>query len=121
MMGRSLELDHRFRVAINAQIVPGGSGGVESALIGLVHALGRLDDGPEEYVIIGPAENREWLKPYMGANQRIILTWVDLFPVGLCWLDSATHRLCLSLRNRAAQCLLLLSTARVLTRPTFPS
>jgi len=45
----------QLRIAINAQLMPnGGAGGVESVLIGLVSALGRLDDGPEEYVIIGP-------------------------------------------------------------------
>jgi glycosyltransferase involved in cell wall biosynthesis len=60
-------------VAINAQIVPGsGAGGVEYALIGLVHALGQLNDGPEEYVIIGPWLNHDWLKPYIGPNERIV-------------------------------------------------
>jgi glycosyltransferase involved in cell wall biosynthesis len=40
--------------------------------VGLVHALGQLTDGSEEYVIIGPWQNPEWLKPYIGPNQRII-------------------------------------------------
>lgn len=66
-------MSERFKIAINAQVLPNsGSGGVESVLIGLIHALGQLDDGPEEYVIIGPWQNAEWLKPYIGPNQRIV-------------------------------------------------
>jgi len=62
-----------LKVAIDAQILPGsGSGGVEQVITGLVHALGNLEDGDEEYVIIGPWQNPEWLKPYIGPNQRII-------------------------------------------------
>ena len=62
-----------IRISINAQLLPGGgSGGAESALIGLVHALGQLKDGQEEYIIIGPWQDFEWLKPYVGPNQRIV-------------------------------------------------
>jgi glycosyltransferase involved in cell wall biosynthesis len=61
-----------LKVAINAQILPGtGAGGIEWLLIGLVNALGRLE-GPEEYVIIGPWENPDWLKPHLAENQRIV-------------------------------------------------
>lgn len=62
-----------MHIAINAQRSPGGgAGGVESVLIGLVSALGKLEDGDEEYIIIGPWENLDWLKPYMGQNQRLV-------------------------------------------------
>lgn len=61
------------RVAINAQILPQkGSGGVEQALIGLVTALGKLQDGPEEYILIGPWQEPGWLEPFVGSNQRIV-------------------------------------------------
>ncbi len=73
-MTRTFLQHHRqLRVAINAQISPNsGAGGVESFLIGLISALGRLDDGPEEYVIIGPYQDPDWLRPYLGPNQRIV-------------------------------------------------
>ena len=62
-----------LRVAVNAQLLPGrGSGGVESVVVGLVRALGQLDDGPEEYTIIGPWQDPNWLEPYIGPNQRIV-------------------------------------------------
>jgi len=61
-----------LKVAINAQLLPGVAGGVESVLIGLVAALGRLTDGPEEYTLIGPQPDPEWLKPFLGPNQRIV-------------------------------------------------
>jgi glycosyltransferase involved in cell wall biosynthesis len=62
-----------LRVAINAQMTPDlFVGGVQSALAGLIHSLGKLTDGDEEYVIIGPQNNWEWLEPYMGRNQRLV-------------------------------------------------
>lgn len=64
--------DH-YTVAINAQILPNsGMGGGESVLIGLVKALGQLDDGSEEYLIIGPRQRPDWWKAYTGPNQRIV-------------------------------------------------
>lgn len=62
-----------LRVAIDARFNPSqGFGGVESVLIGLVSALGQLEDGEEEYVIVGPSDEPYWLKPYAGPNQRIV-------------------------------------------------
>ncbi len=61
-----------LRVAINAQIVPGGgAGGVETVLVGLIKSLGSLD-GPEEFVIIGPSQDPDWLAPYLGSNERFV-------------------------------------------------
>lgn len=71
MMNKSTR-DQTLRVAINAQVINSGGGGTKSVLIGLVHALGQLNDGTEEYVIIGPWQNPEWLRPYIGPNQRIV-------------------------------------------------
>lgn len=62
-----------MRVAINAQFVPGtGYGGVESVLIGLVRALAELDDQEAEYVIIGPAEDPDWLTPQLGSRMKCV-------------------------------------------------
>ena len=64
-----------LRIAINAQILEEGvAGGVEQFVIGLVSALGRLDDGPEEYLIIVHRGNRNWLNSYLGSNQHIVLS-----------------------------------------------
>jgi len=60
-------------VAIDAQIRPGGiSGGVEQFVMGLVHSLGTLADGRDQYVIVGPWQDPEWLAPYLGRGQRIV-------------------------------------------------
>lgn len=62
-----------MRIAINAQILPNrGGGGVKSVLIGLIRALGQINDGPEDYIIIGPWQEPDWLQPYLGSNQRIV-------------------------------------------------
>lgn len=62
-----------LRIAINAQLLPNsGAGGVESVLIGLISALGKINDGHEEYIIIGSWQEPNWLKPYLGPNQRIV-------------------------------------------------
>ncbi len=61
-----------LRIAINAQLIPtAGAGGTQTVLIGLVHALAQLD-GPEEYVLIAPWEEPNWLKPYLGRNQSVV-------------------------------------------------
>jgi len=61
-----------LRIAINAQLVPGsGVGGVQTVLTGLVNALAQLN-GPEQYVLVGPWEEPDWLKPYIGENQCIV-------------------------------------------------
>jgi glycosyltransferase involved in cell wall biosynthesis len=63
-----------LRVIIDAQIAPNGAvGGVEQFIAGLVRALGRLDDGPEEYTIVGSSENTDWLTKFSGANQRVVV------------------------------------------------
>ncbi len=61
-----------MRVVINAQMLPGLGGGTEQYLVGLVYGLGRLSDGPEEYILIGHWRDSEWLRPYLGPNQRIV-------------------------------------------------
>jgi len=62
----------KLTIAIDTQIfAEKGVGGIETVLAGLVNALGKLQ-GPEEYVLIGPWENPDWLKPHMGSNQKIV-------------------------------------------------
>jgi glycosyltransferase involved in cell wall biosynthesis len=61
-----------LRVAINVAVTSGASGGVFQSTVGLVNALGKLDDGSEEYVLVVKShEQAEWLRPYCGRNQRI--------------------------------------------------
>jgi len=72
-MSTSAGPEQPLRVAINAQFMPGrGVGGVESALIGLLKALAQLEDGPEQYTVIGPQQDPAWLKPYLGHNQVVV-------------------------------------------------
>jgi glycosyltransferase involved in cell wall biosynthesis len=44
-----------------------------SVFVGLISSLGRLRDGEEEYVIIGHWQGADWLKPYFGSNQRLVI------------------------------------------------
>ena len=63
-----------LKVAIDAQIMPGTSGGVAPVVMGLIHALGHLDDGGEVYsIIVGSEQQLQWLKPFVGPNQQFIL------------------------------------------------
>ena len=50
----------------------GRNGGLESALIGLVAALGRAGDKDQRYTIIVSAADPDWLRPYLGDNQQLI-------------------------------------------------
>jgi len=62
-----------LNIAINAQINRGrGTGGVESVVSGLIHALGQLTDGNEQYTIVGPYEQPGWLEEYLGPNQKLM-------------------------------------------------
>lgn len=62
-----------LRVAINAQVTPAhGVGGVQSVVAALITALGRLDDGDEQYIVVGPWEDTDWLRPYLGPNQCLV-------------------------------------------------
>ncbi|HEX5576550.1 MAG TPA: glycosyltransferase family 1 protein [Gemmatimonadales bacterium] len=62
-----------LRVAIDATQVTYASGGVAQAVLGLIHALGRLHDGDEEGVIVVNSEqDTSWLAPFVGANQRFV-------------------------------------------------
>jgi glycosyltransferase involved in cell wall biosynthesis len=63
-----------LRVALNAQTIPGASGGVAPFIANLVRALGQLCDGSETYVIIVNSQQQcEWLKPLLGPNQRFAI------------------------------------------------
>jgi glycosyltransferase involved in cell wall biosynthesis len=65
-------LQERLRIAINAQLIPGtGSGGIETVLRALT-ALTRLEDGPEEYVFVGPFEDPEWLRALLPPGQKVV-------------------------------------------------
>src|SRR4051794_15745617 len=62
-----------FQIAIDAQLAPArGTGGIESVLIGIIHSLGKLTDGDETYTVIGPWAETDWLKPYLGPNQKLV-------------------------------------------------
>lgn len=62
------------RVAIDARIKPGQSGGVGQALVSLIEGLGRLDDGSETYtIVVGSEEQIGWLEPHLGPRQEFAL------------------------------------------------
>jgi glycosyltransferase involved in cell wall biosynthesis len=70
---RDLAEDRPLRIAVDAQITPGEAGGVVQATLGLVHALGRLRDGNEEYlIVVGSDQDAEWLRPAIGPNEKIV-------------------------------------------------
>jgi glycosyltransferase involved in cell wall biosynthesis len=61
-----------LRVAIAVRVDPGLSGGVAPAVGSLIHALGRLTDGPEQYTLVVTTDQQEaWLRPLVGPNQQI--------------------------------------------------
>ncbi|NLC72081.1 MAG: glycosyltransferase family 4 protein [Desulfuromonadaceae bacterium] len=63
-----------LRVAIDAQVLPGTTGGVAQAVMSLVSGLGQLQDGAETYsIIVKSGEQKEWLKPFLGPNQQIVM------------------------------------------------
>ena len=64
-----------LKVAIDARVTPGVSGGVGQAVMSLVSGLARLDDGDEHYtLIVGSEQQRDWLRPFTGPNQSFVTT-----------------------------------------------
>ena len=61
-----------YTIAIEAQLIDHTHGGVATHLAALVKALGELD-GPEKYILVCAEENPDWLRPYMGENQEVII------------------------------------------------
>jgi glycosyltransferase involved in cell wall biosynthesis len=60
-----------LKVAIDVQVLPGIDGGVTSAVKSLIHSLGELTDGDEQYtIVIKNEEQRKWLSPFLGPNQK---------------------------------------------------
>lgn len=64
--------DRPLRVAVEARLVSGLAGGVESVVIGLADSLSRLADGDEEYLFGVWTDSREWIEPYISGNARLL-------------------------------------------------
>src|SRR5574341_1424798 len=62
-----------LRIAFDAQLKRAECGGIAQAVLGLIHALGRLTDGSEEFTIVVDSQAElEWLTPFGGPNQRFV-------------------------------------------------
>lgn len=62
-----------LRIGIHCALARNGvSGGVEQHVIGLVKALGTLQDGNEKYTLLTDPLNPDWLAPYHGDNQQVL-------------------------------------------------
>jgi len=64
-------LKSNLRIAINAQISPGGGAGGIETVVRTLTALGQLD-GDEEYVFIGHWSDADWLKPLLNERQTLV-------------------------------------------------
>ncbi|HEU4979597.1 MAG TPA: hypothetical protein VFT14_00165, partial [Solirubrobacterales bacterium] len=61
-----------LRVAIDARLGTGISGGVEQIVIGLATALGRIEGGDEEYLFVVHPDREEWIRPYLGGPCQVL-------------------------------------------------
>jgi glycosyltransferase involved in cell wall biosynthesis len=69
-----------LRIAISAELRPSRiTSGVEQVVAGLVGALGRLTDGDEEYVLLCHPEEPDWLAPWLGSNQIVVVRHGDFW------------------------------------------
>jgi glycosyltransferase involved in cell wall biosynthesis len=70
-----------LKVAIDVECFPSLSGGIASAVKSLIHTLGELADGDEQYtIVIKNEEQRKWLSPYLGPNQKFSCKPEDRIP-----------------------------------------
>lgn len=61
-----------LRIALDARLVGGQSGGVEQAILGLAYGLSRLTDGDEEYYFLTLPGKAAWLQPYVSGPCRLV-------------------------------------------------
>jgi glycosyltransferase involved in cell wall biosynthesis len=61
-----------LRVAIDARLGGGLSGGVEQIVIGLATALSKLQDDDTEYLFVVHPDQQDWIRPYLGGPCRLL-------------------------------------------------
>jgi glycosyltransferase involved in cell wall biosynthesis len=61
-----------LRVAVDARLVAGSSGGVESMVMGLVSGLSSLTDGDERYEILVRGDASEWIAPFIAGRASLL-------------------------------------------------
>ena len=64
-----------LNVAIDAQVTPASAGGVAQVILGLVHALGRLQDDPSIHykIVVASEPEHDFLQSYLGKNQQFAI------------------------------------------------
>src|ERR1044072_5231505 len=83
-----------LQIAIDARVNAGQSGGVGQAIANLIHDLGKLDDGTETYKIVVKSEDqKEWLKPFLAANQEVVFRRSSIQPRSQNLLKRPLNRL----------------------------
>jgi glycosyltransferase involved in cell wall biosynthesis len=61
-----------LRVVIDARLISGSAGGVESVTAGLVAGLTGLPDGDEQYGVLVIDGHDDWIRPYVGDRVQLI-------------------------------------------------
>jgi glycosyltransferase involved in cell wall biosynthesis len=61
-----------MRVCINARLVSGASGGVESVVMGMAHGLSALTDSDDEYLFLVHDDGHEWLASQLANGCRAV-------------------------------------------------
>jgi glycosyltransferase involved in cell wall biosynthesis len=61
------------RVCIDARLVSGYAGGVETVVIGLASGFSALTDADDEFVFLAYHDHQHWLRPYISGPSRIEL------------------------------------------------
>jgi glycosyltransferase involved in cell wall biosynthesis len=62
-----------LKIAIDARLLDGISGGVQQWVIGIAGALSRLTDGNEEYLFLVTRGYGAWLEPYLSGRCRTLV------------------------------------------------
>ena len=63
-----------MKICLDARIVSGETGGIESVVLGLAAGLSRLDDSDDTYHFLTDRERAEWLLPYLHGPCRPLWT-----------------------------------------------
>jgi glycosyltransferase involved in cell wall biosynthesis len=63
-----------MKICLDARLVSGETGGIESVVLGLAAGLSRLDDSDDDYCFLADPEQADWLLPYLQGRCKLLPT-----------------------------------------------
>jgi glycosyltransferase involved in cell wall biosynthesis len=91
-----------LKVCVDARVLPGQPGGLETVITGLAFGLSRLAEGSERFYFLVKDGMEDWLRPYLGPNAALLVTRSSPLDTGLTALRRRPRLFAAALRAAKA-------------------